>query len=306
MQKFEIQLKQAGLRIDQAISDFLPDLSRSQIKRWIESGDIVVDQRRIQPKTRVAGGEIVLINRAVYEPAIAFQAEPISLQVVYEDEHIVVIDKPSNLVVHPGAGNRTGTLLNGLITLCPKNKSLPRAGIVHRLDKDTSGLLIAAKTLQAHTSLVEQLQKRSVTREYLALVYGTPPASGTIEKPIGRHPRNRKLMSTLTRGKQAITHFHTNEYGKEWALLRCNLETGRTHQIRVHLSSIDCPIIGDKTYVSTKFQRKRIVVTDTIARQALHATKLKIIHPVLNEPMCWEAPPPQDFQKTLEHLRAHY
>lgn len=306
MKSFKVRLEQAGRRVDQVLSELIPEHSRSRLQKCIQSGQVLVDERTVTPKSKVYGGETISITLAELYDEVDCRPQKIPLSVIYEDETIVVIDKQSNLVVHPAAGNWDGTLLNGILNKWPDNVKLPRGGIVHRLDKDTTGLIVVARTIQSQTSLVRQLQLREVTRKYLALVYGQFTANQTIDKPIGRHPRNRKLMSVNANGKPAVTHITAREIGKNWSLLECSLESGRTHQIRVHLASTGFPIIGDQTYSATNKQKGEIGVVGTINRQALHAVKLEIIHPLLEKPMQWEIDPPEDFRDTLEYLRAKY
>jgi len=304
--ELQIPAQYAGARADVALTKMLPDLSRNQIQQWLDSGEILIDGKRLSAKTRISGGEEVKINLKPSPDRTSFSAENLPLDIIFEDEEILVLNKPDNLVVHPAVGNWSGTVLNAILAKSPSNKSLPRAGIVHRLDKDTTGLMIVAKTLSAQTNLVRQLQSRSVKREYKALVYGQMVSPVVIDKPIGRHPKNRKLMCVNETGKPAVTHVIPEELGLGWSLVKCQLETGRTHQIRVHLKSIHHPIIGDQAYLATKYQKGKVGVVSIIDRQALHAVKLEIIHPVLEKPMQWEIEPPQDFQDTLEYLRAKH
>ena len=304
--ELQIPAQYAGARADVALTKMLPDLSRNQIQQWLDSGEILIDGKRLSAKTRISGGEEVKINLKPSPDRTSFSAENLPLDIIFEDEEILVLNKPDNLVVHPAVGNWSGTVLNAILAKSPSSKSLPRAGIVHRLDKDTTGLMIVAKTLSAQTNLVRQLQSRSVKREYKALVYGQMVSPVVIDKPIGRHPKHRKLMCVNDTGKPAVTHVAPEELGSGWSLVKCQLETGRTHQIRVHLKSIHHPIIGDQAYLATKYQKGKVGVVSIIDRQALHAVKLEIIHPVLEKPMQWEIEPPQDFQDTLEYLRAKH
>ena len=306
IKELQIPLQYADERVDVALTKMLPKFSRNQIQQWLDSGEILIDGRQLSAKHRIVGGEQVHINLTPSTDRTSFTPENIPLDIVFEDEEIIVLNKPDNLVVHPAAGNWSGTVLNAILAKSPSNKLLPRAGIVHRLDKDTTGLMIVAKTLSAQTNLVRQLQSRSVKREYKALVYGQMVSPVVIDKPIGRHPKNRKLMCVNETGKPAVTHLTPEELGSGWSLVRCQLETGRTHQIRVHLKSIHHPIIGDQLYLATKYQKGEIGVVNTINRQALHAVKLEIIHPALEKPMQWEIDPPRDFQDTLEYLRAQH
>ncbi|MEK9876261.1 MAG: RluA family pseudouridine synthase [Betaproteobacteria bacterium] len=306
IKELQIPLQYADTRVDVALTKMLPKFSRNQIQQWLDSGEILIDGKQLSAKHRIVGGEQVRINLTRSTDRTSFTPENIPLDIIFEDEEIIVLNKPDNLVVHPAAGNWSGTVLNAILAKSPSNKSLPRAGIVHRLDKDTTGLMIVAKTLSAQTNLVRQLQSRSVKREYKALVYGQIVSSIVIDKPIGRHPKNRKLMCVNETGKPAVTHLIPEELGSGWSLVKCQLETGRTHQIRVHLKSIHHPIIGDQAYLATKYQKGKVGVVSTINRQALHAVKLEIIHPALEKPMQWEIDPPRDFQDTLEYLRAQH
>jgi 23S rRNA pseudouridine1911/1915/1917 synthase len=293
----------AGKRIDQALALLLPEYSRSRLQQWIRKGLVSVDGQPCSGKTKVWGGEKVSVTLQPDANELAFLPEDITLSIVYEDQSILVVDKPAGLVVHPGSGNWSGTLLNALLQHAPDNASLPRAGIVHRLDKDTSGLLVVAKSLGAHTDLVRQLQKRSIGREYAAIVYGLVAVGGTVDAPIGRHPRDRKRMAVVERGKSARTHYSVEERGVGWTLLRCRLETGRTHQIRVHLSSINHALIGDPVYKKGPVSAPISVNASAFARQALHAQDLQIVHPDTGAAMHWHSPLPRDMVELLECLR---
>jgi 23S rRNA pseudouridine1911/1915/1917 synthase len=289
----------AGQRIDQSLVQLFPEFSRSRLKAWLVGGRITVDGAAAEPSAKVRGGEAVLLA-ALPEPAdVAFAPEPMALPIVFEDDALIVIDKPAGLVVHPAAGNWSGTLLNGLLAHDPALSAIPRAGIVHRLDKDTTGLMVVAKTLAAQTDLVRQLQARTVRREYLALVHGLVHGDGTVDAPIGRHPRERTLMAVVANGKPAVTHYTVLEALPTCTLLRCRLETGRTHQIRVHLASIGHPLVGDATYRGRVGQRGPV----EFHRQALHAERLGLKHPVTGQAMSWKAKLPQDFAELLEALR---
>jgi 23S rRNA pseudouridine1911/1915/1917 synthase len=297
----------AGKRLDQALAQLFPQYSRSRLTQWVKDGRVLVDGEVLKPKDKVLGGEEVSLEPEV-EADTQFQAEDIPLNIVYEDEAILVINKPPGLVVHPAAGNWSGTLQNGLLFHDPELAKVPRAGIVHRLDKETSGLMVVARTLEAHTSLVTQLQERTVKREYLALVQGQVISGGMVEEPIGRHPVDRKRMAVVASGKPAITHYLVEERFEGYTLLRVSLETGRTHQIRVHMAHIRFPMVGDPVYGG----RARIPaglseeVREAILkfpRQALHATRLGLVHPVTGEEMQWEAPLPEDMQALLSSMR---
>ncbi len=302
-----VPLTLANRRLDQIIAQLCPQYSRSQLQKWIKSGNVHVNGKVLKAKIKCQlDDEIVIQPQALQQTQD--DPEPMDLDVIYEDDDLLVINKPRGLVVHPGAGNWTGTLVNGLLAHHPDLKNIPRAGIVHRLDKNTTGLMVVAKTLEAHKALVDQLQARSVKREYLALVYGNVISGATLESYMGRHPVDRKRMAVTERGKYAITHYRIEEKLVHHTLLRVHLETGRTHQIRVHLSWKNYPIIGDPTYGG----RPRIpkALTETVKhtlqrfkRQALHATKLGFIHPVTQEAVSWQAPLPDDMHNLLEQLR---
>ncbi len=293
----------AGKRIDQALAILFPDYSRSRLQQWIRDGHVSVDGSPCSAKDKVWGGETIRVQVQADASETAYHPEAIPLQLVYEDEAILVVDKPAGLVVHPGSGNWSGTLLNALLQHCPPNAMLPRAGIVHRLDKDTSGLLVVAKTLASRTDLVRQMQARTVGREYAAVVHGTLSADGTVEAPIGRHPRDRKRMAIVARGKPATTHYTVVETGPGWALLSCRLETGRTHQIRVHLSSIGHALIGDPVYKVKRIHSTLPQLARSFPRQALHAQLLRIRHPLTGQVMQWESPLPDDLVELLDCLR---
>jgi 23S rRNA pseudouridine1911/1915/1917 synthase len=293
----------AGKRIDQALAILFPDFSRNRLQQWIRDGHVSVDGKRCSTKSKVWGGETVMLEVQADASETAHLPEAIPLNLVHEDDAILVIDKPAGLVVHPGSGNWSGTLLNALLQHAPSNASLPRAGIVHRLDKDTSGLLVVAKTLPARTELVRQMQARTVGREYAAIVHGCVKNDGTVEAPIGRHPRDRKRMAVVARGKPATTHYTVVENGPDWALLTCRLETGRTHQIRVHLASIDHALIGDPVYKSKRVSSALPEQARSFGRQALHAQRLQIRHPTTRQVMEWRSPLPEDLAALLECLR---
>jgi 23S rRNA pseudouridine1911/1915/1917 synthase len=290
----------AGLRLDAALARLLPQYSRSRLQAWMKEERVKVDGAAGDAKRKVWGGERVeLVTTA--DPASSPHApEAIALSVVHEDEEILVIDKPAGLVVHPGSGNWSGTLMNALLHHAPSLAALPRAGIVHRLDKDTSGLLVVAKTPAAQTDLVRQLQARTVKRHYLALAHGAVAGEGTVDAPIGRHPVQRTRMAVVARGREARTHYAVRERFAGATLLECRLETGRTHQIRVHLASIGHPLVGDPVYGRRRYGDTRL---DGFRRQALHAWRLALIHPGSGAQMDWQAPLPTDFAALLEALR---
>lgn len=296
-----------GQRLDQVIAALYPQYSRSQLQKWIKSGYVRVDDKVLKPKERLTGGEEIVIN-AILDVQTEFEPEAIPLNIVHEDDAIIVLNKPVGLVVHPAAGNWSGTLVNALLHHDPALEMLPRAGIVHRLDKDTTGLMVVAKTLEAHTVLVEALQARDVSREYLALVHGQVVAGSSIEANIGRHPVDRKRQAVVGGGKEAITHYRVEERFPHHTLLRVSLETGRTHQIRVHLSWKHMPIVGDQVYggrprVPAGASEELRVAVQGFPRQALHATRLGLRHPISGEDMYWEAQVPVDMQELLATLR---
>lgn len=287
-----------GVRLDKALSQLLPEYSRSRLQQWIDAGLVTVDGQPARAKTTMLGDESIEIQPQAAPDEQAFQPEPMVLPIVHEDAAIIVVDKPAGLVVHPGAGNWSGTLLNGLLHHFPALAGVPRAGIVHRLDKDTSGLMVVAKTLQAQTDLVRQLQARTVRREYLALVWGTPHSGGCVDAPIGRHPRERIKMavSTHATAKPAVTHYRRMATGaldgRPVSLLRCSLETGRTHQIRVHMQSIGFALVGDPLYGKSH-------LASVFGRQALHAQRLGLIHPGSGKDVEWSAAVAPDFAALL-------
>ncbi|MCK5895496.1 MAG: 23S rRNA pseudouridine(1911/1915/1917) synthase RluD [Cocleimonas sp.] len=305
---FSVPYERAGYRVDQVVAEFCPQYSRSQLQKWIKSGNVLVNDKQRKCKDKLAGEEAICVKPVLVERTDSLP-EAIELDVVYEDDSLIIINKPAGLVVHPGAGNTHGTLMNGLLAHNKHQANLPRAGIVHRLDKDTTGLMMVAKTLEAHHSLVEQLQQREVKREYLALVSREVISGGTIEANIARNPRDRKKMTVCNEhvGKHAITHYRIEQKMPNFTLLRVNLETGRTHQIRVHLSWKRMPIVGDRTYagrlkVPAGLDDEMRTKVQKFNRQALHATRLTIIHPTTNEKMSWEASMPTDMQQMVDAL----
>ncbi|HEX4985691.1 MAG TPA: 23S rRNA pseudouridine(1911/1915/1917) synthase RluD [Burkholderiales bacterium] len=291
----------AGMRLDQALARLLPEYSRNRLQEWMREGRITVDGGPASAKARVWGGESVAL-RPLAAPSAPPAAEDIPLSVAFEDTHIIVVDKPAGLVVHPGSGNWSGTLLNALLQHAPGLAGVPRAGIVHRLDKDTSGLLVVAKTIPAQVDLVRQLQARTVAREYVAVVHGVVAAAGEVEAPIGRHPVHRTRMAVVARGKPAKTYYAPVARGTGWSQLRCRLETGRTHQIRVHLSSIGHPLIGDPAYGGGK-GRSLPAAASGFPRQALHAARLALRHPASGEILSWESALPADLAGLIDTLK---
>ncbi|MGH8630384.1 MAG: 23S rRNA pseudouridine(1911/1915/1917) synthase RluD [Burkholderiales bacterium] len=293
----------AGLRLDQVLARLLPEHSRNRLQQWVREGLVQVDGKSVTPSSRVWGGETLAVRIPADPAKAAFQPEKIALNVVHEDESILVIDKPPGLVVHPGSGNWSGTMLNALLAHVPALAGLARAGIVHRLDKDTSGLLVVAKTPTAQTDLVRQLQARTMGREYLAIVHGEVARAGTVDAPVGRHPVARTRMAVVARGRPAATHYRPLEHRAQWSYLRCQLETGRTHQIRVHLSSIGHPLIGDPVYRKGRVAASLPQEARDFPRQALHAARLSLSHPQEGMAMSWDSPLPADMRRLLEALR---
>nr|WP_255531144.1 RluA family pseudouridine synthase [Polynucleobacter alcilacus] len=294
----------AGERLDKILASALPDYSRNRLKTWVEAGAVMVDGKVTKARYLLRGGESVKVFPQEMPEQFAFSPEDIPLDVVFEDESIIVINKPPGLVVHPAAGNWSGTLLNGLLFRFPELKSLPRAGIVHRLDKDTSGLMVVARTSQAQTSLVRQLQDRTVGRRYLAWVWGDAPSQGKVLASVGRDQRDRLKMSAGSpQGKPAATVFRRLAKGvfneAPLALLECRLETGRTHQIRVHLESLGFPLLGDPVY---RKKNPGVAKTLPFERQALHAYALSLQHPLNHDWVTWFRLPPLDLLELLPHL----
>ena len=297
-----------GRRLDQALAELVQDYSRSRLQQWIRAGQVSLDERIPQVRERLHGGETVCID-ATIEPQTRSGPEDIPLQLVHADADLLVINKPAGLVVHPAAGNPAGTLLNALLHYDPALAGLPRAGIVHRLDKATSGLLVIARNLTAHKYLVDALQARQVKREYLAVVQTVLTAGGSVDAPIGRHPVDRKRMAVVAGGKESLTHYRVEERFRAHTLVRVQLETGRTHQIRVHMAHQHIPIVGDPVYggrlrlppgASSELQEQLA----GFRRQALHAARLTLAHPSSGESVSWTAPLPADMAQLLEALRA--
>ncbi len=290
------------MRLDQALARMLPEHSRTRLKAWIDAGHVTVDAAAWNARDRVAGGERIDVVAPAGDLALVDEPEDIALDIVFEDDAILAVDKPAGLVVHPGSGNRAGTLLNALLHHDPALASLPRAGIVHRLDKDTSGLMVVAKTIEAQTALVRELAARRIAREYLAIARGDLARPVVVDAPIGRHPTQRTTMAVVARGKPARTHVDIVERFGIATLLRCTLETGRTHQIRVHLAAIGHPLVGDPAYGGRQAQNV-VQPVSAFARQALHATRLALTHPVSGKTMTWSAAPPPDFAALVVALR---
>ena len=297
-----------GKRFDQTLAIMFPDYSRSRIKEWILAGQVQVNSEVLsRPREKMYGGEVVEINAKV-EAEIRFEAQNIPLDIVYEDEYILVINKPVGLVVHPGAGNPDGTLLNALLHHYPQIGVVPRAGIVHRLDKDTTGLMVIAKTIAAQTNLVEAMQLREITREYEAIACGVMTAGGLVDQPIGRHSTKRTQMAVSFVGRPSVTHYRVMEKYRLHTRLRLRLETGRTHQIRVHMSHITHPLVGDPVYGGRPRPPKNatpelLMKLRGFKRQALHAAMLSLFHPITGEEMTWHAELPEDFVELVELLQ---
>jgi 23S rRNA pseudouridine1911/1915/1917 synthase len=297
----------AGLRLDQALARMFPEYSRSRLKEWLLAGAITLDSGSKRPRDAVLGGEIVTLQPQV-QVSVRAEPEPISLSVVFEDEDLLVVNKPAGLVVHPGAGNPAGTLMNGLLHHAPSLEQVPRAGIIHRIDKETSGLLLVAKTVQAHTALVRLLADREISRNYLAVCTGVLTGGGTINEPIGRHPVDRKRMSIQQNGKPAVTHYTVIERFRAFTYISVKLETGRTHQIRVHFAHRRHALVGDPVYggrlaLPAGASEPLIRVLRRFKRQALHAARLAFVHPVTAERVDLEVPPPADFQDLIAVMK---
>lgn len=297
----------SGERLDTTLVVLFPEFSRSRLQKWIKQGLVHVDSQTKKAKDAVYGGETVELWASV-EEAVQWQAQSIPLDVVFEDEQIIVINKAAGMVVHPGAGNTDGTLSNALLHRYPELTSVPRAGVIHRLDKETTGLLVVARTVQSHKQLVEQLQLREFKREYLALCTGEMISGGTVDKPIGRHPVQRVRMAVIPSGKEAVTHYRVLEKFRAHTLIQVQLETGRTHQIRVHMAYIRHPLVGDPVYggrlkIGSGCTEAFASQLRGFKRQALHATRLGLTHPVSGEAMNWEVNMPEDMQALINAAR---
>ncbi|MGI9250470.1 MAG: 23S rRNA pseudouridine(1911/1915/1917) synthase RluD [Pseudohongiellaceae bacterium] len=297
----------AGKRLDQIAARVFPDFSRARLQIWIKEGKLKVNDHPGKAKDKLAAGDHLHIIASL-EAEGDWVAEPLPLNIVYEDADLLVLNKPAGLVVHPASGHPTGTMLNGLLHHHPELKNVPRAGIVHRLDKDTTGLLVVAKTLSSHHALVEQLQQRQVSREYEAIVQGVLTGGGTVDAPIGRHPKNHKKQAVNERGKEAITHYRVITRFRRHTHIGIRLETGRTHQIRVHSAHIKHPITGDPIYAGRRRQPANIssqlaTALQKFQRQALHACRLTLTHPGSGKSMTWQAPLPEDFTALLNTLQ---
>ncbi|MGD8925951.1 MAG: 23S rRNA pseudouridine(1911/1915/1917) synthase RluD [Thioalkalispiraceae bacterium] len=300
----EIPASLDAIRLDQALARLFPQFSRSRLQQWIRDGYVFVDEQKLRAKDKVHTGQhlVVEVQQTVEGD---WQSEPISLDILYEDAQLIVINKPVGMVVHPAAGNPGGTMLNALLHHAPELRHVPRAGIVHRLDKDTSGVLVVARDISAHKYLVEQLQARAFVREYVAVVNGVLTAGGTVDAPIGRHPVQRKRMAVVNvGGKPAITHYRVEQRFRAHTLVKVNLETGRTHQIRVHMAHIHHPLVGDQVYggrlkLPAGCSEELIAVLRNFKHQALHARYLELVHPDTGESIGWEAPIPADMQQLI-------
>ncbi|MEC7816929.1 MAG: 23S rRNA pseudouridine(1911/1915/1917) synthase RluD [Pseudomonadota bacterium] len=307
--QFSIPPELSDKRLDQAAAELMPEHSRSRLQSWIKSGALTVNGQVRKPRDKVMLDDQLMLD-AEPEVQVTWEAEAIELDIVYEDEHLLVINKPAGLVVHPAAGHADGTLVNALLNHAPEVENLPRAGIVHRLDKDTSGIMVVARSLIAHTSLVDQLQTRTMGREYEAVVVGALTGGGTVDAPIGRHPQDRKRMAVVSSGKPAVTHYRLVERFAAHTHVRCKLESGRTHQIRVHMTHVRHPLVGDPVYGGRLRLPKGTTdaLRDVLAgfhRQALHAQKLTLEHPETGETLSWEVPLPDDMVHLIGALREH-
>ena len=300
-------MEESGLRIDLVLARLMPEYSRERIKQWLSEGNVLVDGVQLKPKNKVLGGEVVVVDAEI-EPQINWTAEDIPLDIISFDRDLIVVNKPAGLVVHPGHGNSSGTLVNALLASFPELEAVPRAGIVHRLDKETSGVLVVARSLTAQTHLVKQLKDRSMSRQYFALVYGRPSNERTIDAPMDRHRLQRTKMAVVYSGKPAVTNYRVVFIMANCALIDVKLETGRTHQIRVHMTHVGHPLIGDTVYRQGRpgLGRATIEAQHLIAefpRQALHAYRLGLIHPTTGAQVAFEAQMPADLTKLIEDLK---
>jgi len=304
-----IPIEYAAQRLDSVLVKLFPDYSRSRLQLWIKAGQVLLDGEVPRPRDKVIGGESLEVRIEHETCNEDVLAEPVALNIVYEDDDILVINKPAGLVVHPAAGHPGGTMQNGLLYHDAKLHEVPRSGIVHRLDKDTTGLLVVARTLKAHKHLVDQLQNRSMHREYQAIVLGVLTAGNTIDKPMGRHGRDRKKMAVKPEGKEAITHFRVLDRYRGHSRIKVNLETGRTHQIRVHMAYVRHPLVGDQTYagrlqIPAGAGDELKEMLRGFDRQALHAGQLGLIHPATGKPMEFKVPLPADMKELIRVLEA--
>ncbi|RZO81009.1 MAG: 23S rRNA pseudouridine(1911/1915/1917) synthase RluD [Litorivicinaceae bacterium] len=305
--QFDVPLEESGSRIDQVLARLMPDYSRARLTQWLTEGQILIDGAARKPKNKVFGGEKIVVN-AELEPQIDWSAENIPLDLVHVDHDLIIVNKPAGLVVHPGHGNPSGTLVNALLSQFPELEEIPRAGIVHRLDKETSGVLAVARSLKAQANLVKQLKDRSMSRQYVALVYGHPNKEGTIDAPMDRHRLQRTKMAVVYSGKPAVTHYRVTETTAHCAWVQVKLESGRTHQIRVHMMHIGHPLIGDPVYRQGRPGLGRAAVAtrdliDQFPRQALHAQLLGLKHPSTVEMVQFEVPMAQDLAELHAQLK---
>ena len=296
----------AGMRLDQALAEMFASYSRARLQQWIRGGQVTVDARQWRAKDKVLGGEQIELTAMLAEEVTSLP-QAIPLHIVYEDEHLLVINKPAGLVVHPAAGNHDGTMLNALLHYAPELVHVPRAGIVHRIDKETSGLLVVARTLTAQTDLVQQLQERSIEREYEAVAMGVMTSGGSVDAPVGRHAVDRKRMAVTRSGKPAVSHYRVVERFRIHTHIKVHLETGRTHQIRVHMAYIHHSLLGDPVYggrlrMPPGSSESLMATLRTFKRQALHAARLALQHPESGEPMEWHAPLPDDMTTLIKAL----
>lgn len=296
-----------GIRLDRLLAQLFPDYSRSQLQQWIKSGQVKVDGEKLRPRDQISGGEAIVIEIPEVVEA-DWEAQPMTLDILFEDDEIMVLNKPVGLVVHPGAGNPDSTLLNALLSHAPQLRSLPRAGIVHRLDKNTSGLMVIAKTERARLHLIDQLSTHELHREYKTIVMGTMISGGTVDEPIGRHRRDRKRMAVVERGKPAVSHYRVAERYRAYTLVNVKLESGRTHQIRVHMAYINFPVVGDPVYGGRLKLPKNCsetlkILLRSFRRQALHAGRLGLVHPESGEQMMWQCDIPADMLALIDALK---
>ena len=298
----------AGQRLDVVLAELMPDYSRSRLKQWLLDGLVLLDGQQVKPKTKVHSEQQLELNVHVADISDECLAEDIPLNIVYEDESLIVVNKPAGLVVHPAVGNRQGTLQNALLFYDQTLADVPRAGIVHRLDKDTSGLMVVARTLASHKYLVEQIQQRDVHREYQTLVHGVMTGGGTVDQPIGRHSHDRVRMTVREDGRPSVTHYRVLDRYRVYTHLHVELETGRTHQIRVHMQHLRHPVVGDPVYsgrsrVPAEADESFLELLKNFNRQALHAWRLSLHHPETGELIQWEAPLPEDMQKLVAAMK---
>lgn len=299
----------SGKRLDVVLATLFPDYSRSRLKLWIEQGNVLLNGEIVKPKTKVIGDEVLQLTIQTIESEEGCEPEDIPLDIVYEDEAIIVINKPTDFVVHPAAGHYSGTMQNALLYYDTSLAEVPRAGIVHRLDKDTTGLMVVARNLSSHKYLVDQIQQHEVIREYQAVVHGVMTGGGMVDKPIGRHPHDRIKMAVRENGREAVTHYRLMQRFREHSHVKVQLETGRTHQIRVHMSYLRHPIVGDPVYAGRQripagAQQELLDYLQSFKRQALHAWQLSFVHPESGEDVSYQAPLPEDMQQLINLLQA--